>query len=251
VLVRISGLAFVLHQIRHMIGTALAVVNGVVPRDVVPIALGTPLRVDISPLVPGCGLVLDRIDWFDVKEGKYEARLPTSAREEMERFKREVIYPHVHDLYADGSYEQFLGELRQGNFTKGHAPADYEQLRRVHTSWSSHVSALAMAKREERAARRAEALQSEQEPPLEQDGTENAQTRRSRRPKRRELPGGMLVNICVARQLLPGLETDRALSLLKQKVAQNELLPAQTYEYYLAELDRVMPANKVADHFDF
>ena len=32
---------YVLHQIRHIVGASLAVVNGLVPRDVLSIALGT------------------------------------------------------------------------------------------------------------------------------------------------------------------------------------------------------------------
>ena len=53
---RIAGLAFVLHQIRHMVGAALAAANGVVPPDVLSIALRSPLRVDAAPLAPACGL---------------------------------------------------------------------------------------------------------------------------------------------------------------------------------------------------
>ena len=59
---RVAGLAFVLHQIRHMVGAALAVSNGIVPMDIFQIALKSPLRLDVSPLVPGMGLMLDRID---------------------------------------------------------------------------------------------------------------------------------------------------------------------------------------------
>ena len=93
---RISGLAFVLHQIRHMVGTALAVSNGIVPCDALDIGLNSPLRVDVSPLVPGCGLLLDELRFFDVKNGEYEATLPAEARGEMESYKREVPPSSTH-----------------------------------------------------------------------------------------------------------------------------------------------------------
>lgn len=100
---RIAGLAFVLHQIRHMVGAALAVTNGVVPADVMQIALKSPLRVDVAPLVPGCGLMLDEINWFSLKDNLYEARVPPPARAAMEAFKLDTVYPHVHALYQDGT----------------------------------------------------------------------------------------------------------------------------------------------------
>ena len=50
VVVRISGLAFVLHQIRHMIGAAIAVARGLVPPDVFAIALDSPFQVDACKL---------------------------------------------------------------------------------------------------------------------------------------------------------------------------------------------------------
>ena len=46
----------------RMIGAALAVTNGIVPLDAIELALSTPLRVDVSPLVPGMGLLLDKIE---------------------------------------------------------------------------------------------------------------------------------------------------------------------------------------------
>ena len=44
---RIAGLAFVLHQIRHIVGASLAVAHGVVPADAIRIALRSPLQVDL------------------------------------------------------------------------------------------------------------------------------------------------------------------------------------------------------------
>ena len=41
----VQGAAFALHQIRHMIGGAIAVAQGTVPADVMRIALHTPFQV--------------------------------------------------------------------------------------------------------------------------------------------------------------------------------------------------------------
>ena len=60
-----------------MIGAALAVAHGVVPADALGIALATPLRVDVAPLVPGCGLLLDEISWFCVKSRRALALIRT------------------------------------------------------------------------------------------------------------------------------------------------------------------------------
>jgi tRNA U38,U39,U40 pseudouridine synthase TruA len=58
---QISGISFVLHQIRHMVGTALAIAHGLVPADILPLALRSPLEVNISPLAPATGLLLDQV----------------------------------------------------------------------------------------------------------------------------------------------------------------------------------------------
>ena len=42
----LSSPRLVLHQIRHMVGASVAAVNGIVPRDVLATALGSPLKVD-------------------------------------------------------------------------------------------------------------------------------------------------------------------------------------------------------------
>jgi len=244
--VRIAGLSFVLHQIRHIIGAALAVANRLVPVDVLEIALTTPFRIDISPLAPGCGLLLDEIQWFDNKEGRYEAQVPVEARQRMEAFKNDVLYPHISSLYRDGTFATFLGELRTNNFTKHYDKGDYERLRRVHVAWREHVAKLAAARSKERALRREE-YHAEREEAEAGAPEQPQQPKRHRRPpKERELPGGMLIKLCATRQILPGPATHRAITLLKAKVANGELLSAQPYEYYLEALDRYEAGSRDA-----
>ena len=57
----ISGVSFMLHQIRHMVGTGLAIAHGLVPHDILPLALRSPLEINISPLAPATGLLLDEV----------------------------------------------------------------------------------------------------------------------------------------------------------------------------------------------
>lgn len=253
---RITGLSFVLHQIRHMVGGALAVANGIVPLDAFETALRTPLRIDISPLVPGCGLLLDEIRWFSVKDGEYEARVPARARAAMEAFKEEHIYPHIHCLYAGGAYETFLTELRKGSFTKQYAPDDYAKLRRVSTDWAAHLKRLVAQKHADRANRLAERQareareereerearqQTQPAPPTENDGRSGSKhggASRTRKPKKRwdALPGGLLMALCRSRQVLPGPAEYASMERVRHKVESGELRSKESYEYYLEHM---------------
>ena len=243
---RISGLAFVLHQIRHMVGAALAVTNGIVPVDVMEIALRSPFRVDISPLVPGCGLMLDQVQWYSLKNGEYEARVPPGARADMQAFKEEVVYPHVHGLYEGGAYDVFLTELRNGSYTRVYDASDYERLRRAEQAWLLEVKVMNERRRAERARKRAErdaaVATKAQEAASVDAGDDEATKRRPKKPRspKREvevLPGGLYVQICRRHQILPGPVANKAMAMLKARASAGELLPGQHWDYYLAALD--------------
>jgi len=226
--VRISGLAFVLHQIRHMIGAALAVTNGKVPLDIMPIALDTPLRVDMSPLAPGCGLLLDEVSWFDMKEGIYDVHVPPAMRTALEAFKEEVLYPHVHQLYQNGDFDDFYDEYfnssytnphRNQSFTKFHTAEEYDMIRRAGAAWGPYSIRRA---KQRKALREAKAA-------YENKSAEEA-----------KLPGGLYVAICRHFQVLPCPATHRAMELLRAKLASGELDTEQRkydYDYYLRILD--------------
>ena len=262
---RIAGLAFVLHQIRHMVGAALAVTNRVVPRDAVAVALNSPLRVDVSPLAPGCGLLLDQIEFFDTRLGRVEAAVPHAARHAMEAFKEEVVYPHVHGLYEAGIYADFLEQLRRGALTQefeGEQAA--VRLRRVHALWEEGLAARSAARAEKQRLRQAAAAataapaakeaEAEAEVPLEvgaeedkpvldaEAGAAHADSGKSVlqslsfKERSKLLPGGLMVELCTAWQKLPGPATHAAMEWLREQVASGALLTAQPYDYYLAAL---------------
>lgn len=77
---------------------------------------------DAAPLAPACGLLLDEIAWFDLKEGRYEARVPRAARAAMEEFKAARVYPHIHARYQQDAHAQsFVPRLRDGSLTQARA----------------------------------------------------------------------------------------------------------------------------------
>lgn len=98
-----------------------------------------------------------------------------------------------------------------------------------------HIQQQAAARRAYRADRRAEYHAAVADDTRAHD----AHGKGRRAPKENQLPGGMLVKLCIARQLLPGPETHEAIRLLKCKVAAGDLKSDQPYEYYLDELDRL------------
>ena len=241
-LLRIAGLAFVLHQIRHMVGAALAVANGVVPRDAFEIALNSPLRIDVAPLVPGMGLLLDEISWFSLKTGQYEARLPADAREAMETFKREVLYPHIHELYADGAYDLFLERLRAEPepHHDSYRAEDYERLRRVHAAWKDELQ-VKVERRAEMRRQKREALQAERDQAMAKGEPLPTGKPKKSRGHRDVLPGGLHVQICKEYQVMPGPETHAALETLRTMANAGELPSGEHYDIYLKALRSVRP----------
>ena len=277
---RIAGLAFVLHQIRHMVGAALAVTNRVVPRDAVAVALNSPLRIDVSPLAPGCGLLLDQIEFFDPRLGRLEAAVPHGARHAMEAFKEEVVYPHVHGLYEAGIYEDFLEQLRRGALTQEFVGEQAAmKLRHVHARWEESLAARSAARAEKQRLRQKAAAAAPPPPAAEDAGNEapvedevedgsalNAEADTAHadsgasvleslsfEERSKLLPGGLMVELCTAWQKLPGPATHAAMKWLREEVARGSLLTAQPYGYYLADLRREEEERGIQSvqwHFD-
>lgn len=117
----VVGQSFILHQIRKMVGTALAVARGVAPAGAIPAALrpGTDVT---TPLAPDLGLFLDEsiFETYNRRwgSGRGEA-LDLSARfgDAAAAFKREAVYPHIAAREAaDGTMAEFLRGLNDRNF---------------------------------------------------------------------------------------------------------------------------------------
>ena len=203
-------------------------------------------QVDVSPLAPGCGLLLDEIKFFDVGKGVTEYSVPPRARSAMEAFKTETLYAHVHGLYEGGAFRDFVSGLRDGTLTKHYAVDDFDKLRRVRARWDEHCALLIEQRRQQRSARRgapaaAEGGKSGARGVVGAGGevggsASGASKGEASRRTRRQLPGGLLVALCVRRELEPGPETHALLEGLRERLEAGELLERQDHEYYLGKL---------------
>eukprot|EP00096_Caligus_rogercresseyi_P010752 TRINITY_DN4010_c0_g2_i1.p1 TRINITY_DN4010_c0_g2~~TRINITY_DN4010_c0_g2_i1.p1 ORF type:complete len:372 (-),score=101.70 TRINITY_DN4010_c0_g2_i1:468-1583(-) len=96
--IRIRGQSFMLHQIRKMIGMAIAVVKGYASPPVIQETWGIH-RIDV-PRAPGLGLLLeevhyDRYNFRFGKDGMHEALSWEAFEESVETFKEDYIFADI------------------------------------------------------------------------------------------------------------------------------------------------------------
>eukprot|EP00908_Phaeocystis_cordata_P014158 Transcript_25258.p2 GENE.Transcript_25258~~Transcript_25258.p2 ORF type:complete len:256 (+),score=87.93 Transcript_25258:1116-1883(+) len=236
-----------------MIGSALAVVHGVVPPDAVELGLASNLQVNVSPLAPGCGLLLHRVHWYDMATARMDCEPTAPQRAAMDAFKRDVLYPHVHGLYQRADGESELGRFLQlldptsEHYNPFHSPADYGKLRRMVARWKGEMAekAAARARGRERAWEDAAADDDDDDRHSGDSVIEEPTPLRPSQPDRRVrrgLPGGLHVRICVHRGLVPGPELRAMVDRLREEVGTGRLQTRQSHEYYLARLDELYGA---------
>ncbi|XP_031570199.1 tRNA pseudouridine synthase A-like [Actinia tenebrosa] len=98
VVLTIKGQSFVLHQIRKMIGLAIAILRGVAPRSTFDLAW-LKRKVDI-PKAPALGLALDKVH-FDAynkrfgSDGIHDPLEWEDAEEDISKFKAAYIHKHM------------------------------------------------------------------------------------------------------------------------------------------------------------
>ncbi|CAI5490272.1 unnamed protein product [Closterium sp. Naga37s-1] len=93
----VVGQSFMLHQIRKMVGMVLAVMRGHAPEQMLTDAFRRDKRYNV-PLAPELGLFLVEC-MFPAYNNKWAASHPAVTlepfKEQAERFKEEVVYPHI------------------------------------------------------------------------------------------------------------------------------------------------------------
>ncbi|XP_055375130.1 pseudouridylate synthase 1 homolog [Condylostylus longicornis] len=98
---RVKGQSFMLHQIRKMVGLALAIVRGNANKDVMD-RVFEENRLDI-PMAPGLGLVLDQVHYDRYNErygndGVHENLTWTEFEPEIEKFIKTYINPTIFEI---------------------------------------------------------------------------------------------------------------------------------------------------------
>lgn len=119
--ISITGSSFMVHQIRKMIGTAIAVFHGLLPGDVIPISLARHSRI-VLPLAPPDGLILVSNDFMpfrlpsvhpkksDIEPNKPPAlriqekhpklEMSSAVRERVDEFCANVLMPDISPLIS-------------------------------------------------------------------------------------------------------------------------------------------------------
>ena len=120
----VKGTSFMLHQIRHMVGGAVAVALGRIPLDLLDASLGTPTRMNL-PLAPACSLVLAGAEFSPFRtswDGKLAQASATSGEiltltapgEAMQKgFADQVLLPAVSELLASEEWGEWRTEVER------------------------------------------------------------------------------------------------------------------------------------------
>ncbi|KAF6263018.1 hypothetical protein COO60DRAFT_1492560, partial [Scenedesmus sp. NREL 46B-D3] len=111
-----------LHQIRHMVGAAVAVVRGIMPRELVELSLSAPGRVTMprapphtlllsgsqfSPFPTGWGLDTPLVaQWTGER-----LRLRDAAQGELQVFRQQVFDPALNDLLQHPDWDTWSRKL--------------------------------------------------------------------------------------------------------------------------------------------
>lgn len=112
VTLKVKGQSFMLHQIRKMVGLALAIIRGLADKSTIELAT-SKILMDI-PTAPGLGLMLDQVHYDRYSrrysgDGYHDALEWTDVEPVIEAFIREKIFPEI--LQTELTEKPMLGWL--------------------------------------------------------------------------------------------------------------------------------------------
>lgn len=115
----VVGQSFMLHQIRKMVGLAVAVMRNCAPESIYDVAFRKDIRLNV-PTAPEVGLHLDECmftsynsKWMDT----HEAVSIEPYAEEAEEFKIKYIFPHISAMeHKEGAVALWLHSLNSRNY---------------------------------------------------------------------------------------------------------------------------------------
>lgn len=122
VTLKVKGQSFMLHQIRKMVGLALAIIRGLADKSA--IALATSKIIMDIPTAPGLGLMLDTVhyDRYNrryAEDGSHQPLDWKDEQETVEAFIRSVILPQILDTeVTDKPMLEWLDYLKRHTYVE-------------------------------------------------------------------------------------------------------------------------------------
>ncbi|KAL0215627.1 hypothetical protein P9112_007811 [Eukaryota sp. TZLM1-RC] len=116
VLVYLHGRSFLLHQIRKMVGTVIAVFKNLIPEGYITAALSAEVALP-TPKAPGQGLLMDKVD-YEYYADSFPDVFPDDFIncKEREVFKREVLYPQMTRVITETDvFDEFIQSIDAEN----------------------------------------------------------------------------------------------------------------------------------------
>ncbi|XP_008813054.3 tRNA pseudouridine synthase A-like [Phoenix dactylifera] len=119
----VVGQSFMLHQIRKMIGLAVALMRNCAPESLMDIALRKEVNINV-PTAPEVGLYLDEglfTSYNQKWKDSHEELSMEAYAEEAEEFKMKYIYSHIASMeHKEGAVALWLHSLNRRNYPDFH-----------------------------------------------------------------------------------------------------------------------------------
>ncbi|CAM6093013.1 unnamed protein product [Calypogeia fissa] len=127
----VVGQSFMLHQIRKMIGLAVAIMRGTAPESILATALRKDTKINV-PMAPELGLFLEEC-YYSAYNRRFkvthEEMSLSSFSAEVNEFKKEFIYPHIGSTEArDSTFAMWLHSLNDRHYPDFVAAREAEKL---------------------------------------------------------------------------------------------------------------------------
>uniref|UniRef100_A0A383VE63 Pseudouridine synthase I TruA alpha/beta domain-containing protein n=1 Tax=Tetradesmus obliquus TaxID=3088 RepID=A0A383VE63_TETOB len=165
----VCGDSFMLHQIRHMVGAAVAVVRGVMPRELIELSLSAPGRVTL-PRAPPHTLLLSGSQFSPFPTGwghdtplvarwtGERLRMRDDAQAELQEFRQQVFDPALNNVLQHSDWDTWSRKLLPRYY---YDPELVGPAVESHTVWFEQLKAKRAAAEVAKAAAAAEAAAAE------------------------------------------------------------------------------------------
>lgn len=115
--IEIKGGSFMLYQIRYMIGTAVGVVLGHLPSEIIPVSISAPARFNHLPLAPPSTLMLADAHFFPLRtphgDEKRYLRIDREGESLREEFIGDTLLPSLYPILISDEWDIWISRLVQ------------------------------------------------------------------------------------------------------------------------------------------